>query len=845
MTIAVTVQDDGTTIAARIVEYVDKAAAVAEAVAAAVDQAESYADTLFESVPAGATLAPARVVATSNYAGAYPFTSLPGIVDDVTLLTGDRLLLTAQTAASRNGVWIVSTGAWTRPADYTGAIPAGKTIEVLAGTVNALTAWEVTGDGTIDTDVTVWTQLHDTLLTKETAAGVFAAVADPFFAAFGSGLAVFEDFRRPDIANFTQASEGYALKSGQALHADGTVASGSVLSVSGNRGVWTDGTPGATPIRIAGVTLNREPVMIGTRVNFSEETTAGVGPVLAGGTGGVGANAVMGTAAVSFALGSVQVGLWRTGLAVFVTENPLSIPYPVPLTVEFDRTAADNDETGYAVFAWFDRAASTLTVFVPGLMDAPQSVTDPLLAQYWGKVFCWQERRQATTDARIAFTGIGASFDAPNDSGMPASLTLPYQQSTYIVATPPDGYAPTDPQVDLFGAPTGGWNNGVHTNTIAALWNANASNRCFAPVVLSNGKPAAYLSADGTTTTGPVTCSTALPVNATGCRIRYDHTTAKVLFYSTTDPATTTTPTWTELGTAGGTASGLTAGTLLHAPPRRTPLQVGTRDNSSALMYGGVLSRVTWTDGGTVIGDCDLRTMWLDTKRRDTAGLTWYLTGTGWAWTPPSATSYITSKGDLIVGTGAGAAVRLPAGADGQTLVADSTQPTGLRYTAVSSLALATMPINQAPITAVGDTTFWTIATIATSGFTSGSVFRFKITGKLSMTSGAGAGASVRCKVAGTTLVSPISTSAPTSTYSDKLVTCLFDVWVDQDGSSGLVSADGAGDGLNASGALSRADVSVESAARDLSGGLAFVFSINLPAGSSFTPLRGIPEQVK
>lgn len=41
-----------------------------------------------------------------------------------------------------------------------------------------------------------------------------------------------------------------------------------------------------------------------------------------------------------------------------------------------------------------------------------------------------------------------------------------------------------------------------------------------------------------------------------------------------------------------------------------------------------------------------------------------------------------TTKGDLIVSRGAGVFERLPAGTDGQVLVADSTQPSGVKYAA-------------------------------------------------------------------------------------------------------------------------------------------------------------------
>jgi hypothetical protein len=48
----------------------------------------------------------------------------------------------------------------------------------------------------------------------------------------------------------------------------------------------------------------------------------------------------------------------------------------------------------------------------------------------------------------------------------------------------------------------------------------------------------------------------------------------------------------------------------------------------------------------------------------------------------PAGPSVIAAKGDLAVGNTVGAPTRLPAGADGGILVLDSTQPTGVRWSA-------------------------------------------------------------------------------------------------------------------------------------------------------------------
>jgi collagen type VII alpha len=83
-------------------------------------------------------LTPAAAVATTNV------TSLSGLntYDGYTLAVGDTVLLTAQSTASQNGVWLAASGSWTRPTEFaTGLTIKGRSISVLNGTVNANTSW--------------------------------------------------------------------------------------------------------------------------------------------------------------------------------------------------------------------------------------------------------------------------------------------------------------------------------------------------------------------------------------------------------------------------------------------------------------------------------------------------------------------------------------------------------------------------------------------------------------------------------------------------------------------------------------------------------------------------------
>ena len=96
----------------------------------------------------------ARAVTTSNLtlSGGAPAT-----VDGVSLALRDRVLVTAQSTGSENGIYIVTTvgagsnGTWARTtdADATGDIKAGTIIMITEGTTYADTQWKLTTDNPI------------------------------------------------------------------------------------------------------------------------------------------------------------------------------------------------------------------------------------------------------------------------------------------------------------------------------------------------------------------------------------------------------------------------------------------------------------------------------------------------------------------------------------------------------------------------------------------------------------------------------------------------------------------------------------------------------------------------
>lgn len=102
---------------------------------------KSYVDTAVQSSAAGiAGKAAVVAVATTNIA---TLSGLTTTVDGVALNTaGERVLLTAQTTASQNGPWVVSSGAWTRPTtDSNNELETGAMWLVEQGTVNAASQW--------------------------------------------------------------------------------------------------------------------------------------------------------------------------------------------------------------------------------------------------------------------------------------------------------------------------------------------------------------------------------------------------------------------------------------------------------------------------------------------------------------------------------------------------------------------------------------------------------------------------------------------------------------------------------------------------------------------------------
>lgn len=81
-------------------------------------------------------------------------TSISGTttIDGISVVAGNRVLLTGQTDNTENGIWIVQSGSWVRPYDFnTGDSCSGLSVVVQRGTANGDAIWVCSSDPGVDT----------------------------------------------------------------------------------------------------------------------------------------------------------------------------------------------------------------------------------------------------------------------------------------------------------------------------------------------------------------------------------------------------------------------------------------------------------------------------------------------------------------------------------------------------------------------------------------------------------------------------------------------------------------------------------------------------------------------
>lgn len=145
-----------------------------------------------QSAAAGIDSKPSvRIVAVANIA------SLSGLsaIDGVTPIAGDRILLTSQTTASANGVYVAAAGAWSRAtdADATGEVTPGAFWFVEEGTTYGKTQWRCNNTGAITLGTTSITIVQFGAANMYTAGNGLTLTGSDFAVGAGTGISVAAD----------------------------------------------------------------------------------------------------------------------------------------------------------------------------------------------------------------------------------------------------------------------------------------------------------------------------------------------------------------------------------------------------------------------------------------------------------------------------------------------------------------------------------------------------------------------------------------------------------------------------------------------------------------------------
>lgn len=124
-----------------------------------VNPADASTKGYVDAVAAGLTyLAPVLAASTSNIANLSGTTTIDGI----SVKVGDRVLLMSQTDATQNGIYVVQTGAWTRPPDFAvGAHRASAAVFVEQGATYADNGFTLVSDppnDVVGTNTLTWVQ---------------------------------------------------------------------------------------------------------------------------------------------------------------------------------------------------------------------------------------------------------------------------------------------------------------------------------------------------------------------------------------------------------------------------------------------------------------------------------------------------------------------------------------------------------------------------------------------------------------------------------------------------------------------------------------------------------------
>jgi hypothetical protein len=170
-----------------------------------------------EAVPSVAV----QAVATSNVeTKGLPSKSL---TDEVTLAEGQLVLLTGQTTASQNGVWVVKGGItkWTRPAAFaTASEQYGTMVPVLGGAKHGASIWLLKNTAKVIVDTTAQEWEEDSISAKALEAalpGVVATTSKPLIFGVNGAFADFATWTAAGVlgdrgGNIGEGANGLAIE---------------------------------------------------------------------------------------------------------------------------------------------------------------------------------------------------------------------------------------------------------------------------------------------------------------------------------------------------------------------------------------------------------------------------------------------------------------------------------------------------------------------------------------------------------------------------------------------------------------------------------------------------------
>ncbi len=236
----------------------------------------------------GIAIKRARLVSIANQALTGAVT-----VDSVAGVTGDIILLTAQTSTTQNGLWTINTaGAWTRPTTWAAATAQKSTLFLVEeGTVYHDTKWLAITDA-ITVDTTSVTITQDSSGTSYTNGNGLSLVGSTFAVKTGNGIA-FDGSQNVTLAlNGSSlnngasgvkisdaASAGQVLIGGAANAATFTTFSGDVSSISSSGVVALVSTGASGVVKIGKLKFQTVPsgTINGSNTSFTLPSTPVVG----------------------------------------------------------------------------------------------------------------------------------------------------------------------------------------------------------------------------------------------------------------------------------------------------------------------------------------------------------------------------------------------------------------------------------------------------------------------------------------------------------------------------------------------------------------------------------------